>query len=116
MPGGVGPFGGQAGFGFNEITIRGIAIDSLNADALGKASRTAIDLGEAMTDAAKQKEIFRKGERYARLAVRTDSSSGAYAQQMIEPSNPLDWMATTALSRNPASACNAASISPSSMR
>ena len=54
---------------------RALALDSLNADALGKASRAAIDLGEAMTDAAKQKEIFRKGERYARLAVRVDSTS-----------------------------------------
>jgi len=27
---GTGPFAGQAGFGFNEITIRGINIDSLN--------------------------------------------------------------------------------------
>ncbi|MEJ1961095.1 MAG: TonB-dependent siderophore receptor [Gammaproteobacteria bacterium] len=27
---GPGPFGGQAGFGFNETTIRGIAIDDLN--------------------------------------------------------------------------------------
>jgi tetratricopeptide (TPR) repeat protein len=52
-----------------------LAIDSLNADALGKASRTSIDLGEAMTDAAKQKEIFRKGERYARAAVRVDSAN-----------------------------------------
>ena len=52
-----------------------LAVDSLHADALGKASRTAIDLGEAMTDAAKQKEIFRKGERYARAAVRSDSTS-----------------------------------------
>jgi tetratricopeptide (TPR) repeat protein len=52
-----------------------LAVDSLNADALGKASRTAIDLGEAMTDAARQKEIFRKGERYARAAVRADSTA-----------------------------------------
>jgi tetratricopeptide (TPR) repeat protein len=52
-----------------------LAVDSLHADALGKASRTAIDLGEGMTDAAKQKEIFRRGERYARLAVRVDSTN-----------------------------------------
>lgn len=52
-----------------------LAIDSLNSDALGKSSRTAIDIGEAMTDAAKQKEIFRKGERYARAAVRVDSAN-----------------------------------------
>lgn len=52
-----------------------LALDSLNSVALGKASRTAIDLGEAMTDAAAQKEIFRKGERYARRAISADSSS-----------------------------------------
>jgi tetratricopeptide (TPR) repeat protein len=52
-----------------------LAIDSLDADALGKASRTAIDLGEPLTDAARQKELFRKGERYARLAVKVDSTS-----------------------------------------
>ena len=52
-----------------------LAMDSLNADALGKASRTAIDLGEAMTDKSEQKEIFRTGERYARQAIRADSSS-----------------------------------------
>ena len=52
-----------------------LSIDSLHADALGKASRTAIDLGEALTDAARQKELYRKGERYARLAVRVDSTN-----------------------------------------
>ena len=52
-----------------------LAIDSLSADALGKASRTAVDVGESLTDAARQKELFRKGERYARLAVRTDSAN-----------------------------------------
>ncbi len=52
-----------------------LALDSLNADVLAKASRTAIDLGEAMTDAARQKEIFRKGERYARQAIRVDSAN-----------------------------------------
>lgn len=52
-----------------------LAIDSMSADALGKASRTAVDVGEALGDAARQKELYRKGERYARLAVRTDSAS-----------------------------------------
>jgi tetratricopeptide (TPR) repeat protein len=52
-----------------------LAVDSMNAEALGKASRTAIDLGESLTDAARQKELFRKGEQYARRAVRADSSS-----------------------------------------
>ena len=52
-----------------------LAVDSLHLDALAKASRTSIDVGESLTDAARQKELFRKGERYARLAVRTDSAS-----------------------------------------
>ena len=52
-----------------------VAIDSSQADALAKASRTAVDVGESLTDAARQKELFRKGERYARLAVRADSAS-----------------------------------------
>lgn len=52
-----------------------LAIDSLNSEALGKASRTAIDIGEPMTDAARQKDVFRKGERYARLAVKVDSTT-----------------------------------------
>lgn len=52
-----------------------LAIDSLHPDALGKASRTAIDVGEPMTDAARQKELYRKGERYARLAVKVDSAT-----------------------------------------
>jgi tetratricopeptide (TPR) repeat protein len=52
-----------------------IAIDSTNADALGKASRATVDVAEAMTDAEQQKALFRKAERYARLAVAADSGS-----------------------------------------
>lgn len=52
-----------------------IAIDSTNADALGKASRSAVDLGESLADGQRQKDLFRKGERYARLAVQADSTS-----------------------------------------
>ena len=52
-----------------------IAADSSNVDALGKASRTAVDLGESLTDAARKKELFRKGERYARRAVAADSTN-----------------------------------------
>jgi len=52
-----------------------LAIDSSSSDALGKASRTAVDVGESLSDAARQKELFRKGERFARLAVRADSAS-----------------------------------------
>ena len=52
-----------------------IAADSTNVDALGKASRTAVDLGESLTDAARRKELFRTGERFARLAVAADSNN-----------------------------------------
>jgi len=52
-----------------------IAIDSSNADALGKASRSAVDLGESLAEGQPQKELFRKGERYARRAVQADSTS-----------------------------------------
>jgi tetratricopeptide (TPR) repeat protein len=65
-------FNVEAALGHYEAAI---AADSSNADALGKASRTAVDLGESLADAARKKELFRKGERYARLAVAADSSS-----------------------------------------
>jgi tetratricopeptide (TPR) repeat protein len=55
-----------------------LALDSSSADALAKASRAAVDVGESLTDAARQKELFRKGERYARMAVRVDSASAEY--------------------------------------
>ena len=40
-----------------------------NYEALWKASRDAVDLGEFEPDKAKQKELFAEGERYARSAV-----------------------------------------------
>ncbi len=46
-----------------------LALDSTNAEALGKASRSTVDLGESVKDAAKSKALFRKGEQYARRAV-----------------------------------------------
>ena len=52
-----------------------LAIDSMNADALGKASRTAIDVAEPLTDAARQKQLFQKGALYARRGVVADSGS-----------------------------------------
>ena len=52
-----------------------IAADSSNVDALGKASRTAVDLGESLTDAARKKELFVRGEKYARRAVAADSTN-----------------------------------------
>lgn len=52
-----------------------LSIDSANAEALGKASRTAIDVAEALTDPARQKELFQRGAAYARRGVAADSGS-----------------------------------------
>lgn len=46
-----------------------LAADSRNGDALGKASRSAVDLGEQTAKGPQQTEYFRKGEQYARRAV-----------------------------------------------
>ena len=46
-----------------------IAADSVNADALGKASRTAVDIGEQEGDDGKRKALYRKGVDYARRAI-----------------------------------------------
>lgn len=46
-----------------------IAADSTNGEALGKASRSAVDAGEQATDAAQRTRLFRTGEQYARRAV-----------------------------------------------
>jgi hypothetical protein len=51
-----------------------IALDSTNYEALWKASREAVDLGEFEPDKAKQKEFFAEGERYARRAVAANSN------------------------------------------
>lgn len=51
-----------------------IRLDSTNAEALGKASRSAVDLAESEPDAARRREIFQIGERYARRAVAADST------------------------------------------
>ena len=48
---------------------RALAIDPRNYEALWKASRDAVDLGETMRDAAARIEYYRRGERYAREAV-----------------------------------------------
>jgi tetratricopeptide (TPR) repeat protein len=52
-----------------------LALDSTNADVLAKASMSAVDLGESLADKARQKELFRRAERYARGAVAADSTS-----------------------------------------
>jgi tetratricopeptide (TPR) repeat protein len=46
-----------------------ITADPANGEALGKASRAAVDLGELATDASQRKALFRTGEQYARRAV-----------------------------------------------
>jgi tetratricopeptide (TPR) repeat protein len=61
----------EAALGLYEAAI---AIDSSSADALGKASRTVIDIAEPLEDAARQKELFARGAEYARRAVAADSS------------------------------------------
>lgn len=46
-----------------------IAAEPRNGEALGKASRAAVDLGEQAADATQARSLFRKGEQYARRAV-----------------------------------------------
>jgi hypothetical protein len=46
-----------------------LALDSANAEALGKASRAAVDVGEGEQNRARRDSLFRVGERYARAAV-----------------------------------------------
>jgi tetratricopeptide (TPR) repeat protein len=57
-----------------------IALDSTNYDALWKASRDAVDLGEFEPDKAKQKELYAEAERYARraVAVKADDPEGHF--------------------------------------
>jgi tetratricopeptide (TPR) repeat protein len=57
-----------------------IAADSTNAEALRKASRSAVDLGESTADNARKKELFRLGERYARrsIAVNADDAEAHF--------------------------------------
>jgi FimV-like protein len=46
-----------------------LAMDSTNADALARASRSAVDLGEQEATKSAATTLYRKGERYARRAV-----------------------------------------------
>src|SRR5688500_14171139 len=48
---------------------RAIALEPRSYEALWKAARDAVDLGETMTDAVRRAEYYRRGERYARQAV-----------------------------------------------
>ena len=48
---------------------RAIAADPRNYDALWKAARDAVDLGEGTEDKARRTELYRRGEGYARRAV-----------------------------------------------
>ena len=48
---------------------RALAIDPRSYEALWKAARDAVDLGETLTDSARRMEYYRRGERYAREAV-----------------------------------------------
>lgn len=46
-----------------------IALESGNGEALGKASRAVVDLGEGLKDKARRTELFEQGEQYARRAT-----------------------------------------------
>ena len=48
---------------------RALAIEPRNYEALWKAARDAVDLGETLADATRRLEYYRRGERYARDAV-----------------------------------------------
>lgn len=48
---------------------RALAIDSASYEALWKASRDAVDLGETIAEQGPRMEYYRRGERYARRAV-----------------------------------------------
>lgn len=49
-----------------------IALEPNNSVALGKASRSTVDVGEQTSDAAERKALFLKGEQLARRAVEAD--------------------------------------------
>ena len=51
-----------------------VAADPKSYEALWKASRTAIDVGEMEADANARKQIYKKGEEYARRAVAANPS------------------------------------------
>jgi FimV-like protein len=49
-----------------------LTADSTNYEALWKASREAVDVGEATADEAQRTELYRRGEQYARRAVKAN--------------------------------------------
>ena len=49
--------------------VAAVELEPTNGEALGKASRASVDIGEQVTDGAKRKELFKHGEQYARRAV-----------------------------------------------
>lgn len=46
-----------------------IALESANGDALGRASRASVDLGEGLKDKVRRMELFAQGEQFARRAT-----------------------------------------------
>lgn len=55
-----------------------IALEPNNAEALGKASRDAVDVGESEQNRVSRDSLFRVGERYARAAVTADPTVAEY--------------------------------------
>lgn len=48
---------------------RALSLDARSYEALWKAARDAVDLGETMTDGRRRGEYYRRGEGYARRAI-----------------------------------------------
>ncbi len=55
-----------------------LALEPGNADALGKASRAAVDVGEGEQNRARRDSLFRVGERNARAAVAANPSEAEH--------------------------------------
>jgi FimV-like protein len=75
--------GDRAHAAFNPATAlsefdAAIALDSNNAEALGKASRSAIDVGESEPNRARRDSLFRVGARYARAAIAANPTEAEY--------------------------------------
>jgi tetratricopeptide (TPR) repeat protein len=55
-----------------------LALEAENAVALGRASRSTVDVGEQLTEKGARTAMFRKGEQYARRAIAVDPNTAEY--------------------------------------
>ena len=56
---------------------RALAVDPNSYEALWKAARDAVDLGETMSDGGRRAEYYRRGEGYARRAIAVNPRDAA---------------------------------------